>query len=199
MFEVRAANFSDLPYLYDICLKTADQGGDASSMFTDPHLVGQFFVAPYLFFELDTCFVAEKDGRPIGYIVGTSDSLSFNAWLNKHWLPEVRKKYPKCPNKTDLELFLYDIVHKDATSPTLADNYPSHLHIDLLPAGQGQKLGTKLMTTFLDALKQKKSSGVFLGVDDRNERALVFYEKYGYNIIQQEPGVIYLGLNLTQN
>lgn len=196
MFNVRSANYSDLPYLYDICLKTADKGGDASHLLSDAYLVGQFFVAPYLFFELDTCFIAEKNGVPIGYIVGTTDSLAYNQWLNEKWLPDLRKKYPKNPSNGDLELFLFDTVHKDATSPSLIKDYPSHLHIDLLPIAQGQGLGAKLMTTFLDKLKLKMSPGVFLGVDDRNERALLFYKKYGYEVVVQEPGVVYLGMKL---
>jgi len=42
--------FSDLPYLYNICLKTSDKGGDASSLFTDAFLtqVSEFFLAPII-------------------------------------------------------------------------------------------------------------------------------------------------------
>ena len=197
MFNVRQAVISDLPYLYEICLKTANKGGDATHLFADAYLVGQFFAAPYLFFELETCFVAEKKGQPIGYIVGTSDTLAYNQWLNKNWLPDLRKKYPVCPSQQDLELFLYDTIHREATSPSLVKDFPSHLHIDLLPVAQGQGLGAKLMSTFLDALRKKQSKGVFLGVDDRNERALLFYQKIGYTVIVQEPGVVYMGMKLN--
>ncbi|MDX1475111.1 MAG: GNAT family N-acetyltransferase [Reinekea sp.] len=196
MFNIRSANISDLPYLYEICLKTGNRGGDASDFFNDPYLIGQYFVAPYLFFELDLCFVAELDGIPIGYIVGTSDTAKYNEWLSSQWLPHLRLKYPRRPTKTDLDSFLLDVVHNEPDLPSHCGEFPAHLHIDLLPIAQGQGLGQQLMTRFLNSLREKATKGVYLGVDDLNKKAVKFYQKYGYQLISQQPGVIYLGLAL---
>jgi hypothetical protein len=35
---IRKAVLSDIPYLYDICLKTGDKGNDASALFYDPYI-----------------------------------------------------------------------------------------------------------------------------------------------------------------
>ena len=49
--------------------------------------------------------------------------------------------------------------------------YPSHLHIDLLPRGQGQGHGRLLIESLLDLLRAGGSGGVHLGVSPTNLRA----------------------------
>lgn len=56
---IRNAHPSDLPYLYDICLKTGLNGKDATSVYSDPYMLGQYYVAPYFFFEPELCFVVD--------------------------------------------------------------------------------------------------------------------------------------------
>jgi hypothetical protein len=56
---IRRAALSDLPYLYEICLKTGDAGKDASALFNDPYLMGQYYATPYLLFPAGICFVVE--------------------------------------------------------------------------------------------------------------------------------------------
>ena len=54
---IRNVEFSDIPYLYEICLKTGASGKDAAGLFYDPYLLGQYYAAPYAFFEKELCFV----------------------------------------------------------------------------------------------------------------------------------------------
>jgi ribosomal protein S18 acetylase RimI-like enzyme len=74
--------------------------------------------------------------------------------------------------------------------------YPAHLHIDLLPQVQGQGWGLAMMQTFLDKLRELQVKGVHLGVSKRNPRAIRFYEKAGFERIQEFPGGFTYGLSL---
>ena len=56
-------------------------------------------------------------------------------------------------------------------SGDLLGEYPSHLHIDLLPRAQGRGNGRALMETFLAALTERGSPGVHLGTSPQNVRA----------------------------
>ena len=56
-FKIRNYHPCDLVSLYRICLLTADSGGDASHLYSDPDLVGQFYAAPYAVYEPELCFV----------------------------------------------------------------------------------------------------------------------------------------------
>ena len=64
--NIRRAVLSDLPYLYEICLKTGDSGNDATEFFLDPFVLGQYYAAPYLLYPAGICFVAEHECRPQG-------------------------------------------------------------------------------------------------------------------------------------
>lgn len=194
--SVRPAQLSDLPYLYDICLKTGLHGGDASDVLSDPYIIGQYFAAPYLFFEPELCFVFDIDRIPVGYIVGTSDTQAFNDWFNSHWLPQLRHKYPYSAGQSSLEHFLYDIIHEGAIAPDFTDQYPAHLHIDLLPAGQGRGVGKQLIQTFVETLNAKQVPGLHLGVSLANVRACGFYRKMGFHEIERMQDACFLGMKL---
>ena len=59
-------------------------------------------------------------------------------------------------------------------------DYPSHLHIDLLPDAQGQGAGRRLIETLTTSLAAHGSPGVHLGVAVRNQNARAFYERVGF-------------------
>jgi GNAT superfamily N-acetyltransferase len=78
--------------------------------------------------------------------------------------------------------------------------YPSHLHIDLLPRAQGRGLGRAMMGLMLDLLRQRGSPGAHLGVSLPNVSAQAFYRKLGFQPLIQvgegEAGCLYLGYRL---
>ncbi len=61
-YRIRSYHPSDLTALYRVCLKTGNYGSDASSHYTDPDLLGHVYVAPYVIFEPEYCFVLLMDG-----------------------------------------------------------------------------------------------------------------------------------------
>lgn len=182
MEHIRQAYSQDLPYLYEISLKTALSGLDGTDFFFDPFCVGHYYAAPYLFFEPDLCFVAlNNNQRPSGYIVGTSNTEAFNKWMQEVWLPPLRAQYRnrtqwKCKSE---EQIVSMICKGPGEGIWEHVGYPAHMHIDLLPEVQGRGLGKGLMLTFFEAVKKKGVNGVHLGVDGRNTHAIGFYEKMG--------------------
>ena len=56
--RIRPARPDDLDDVYRICLLTADNGRDATSLVRDPKLPGYVWAAPYLMFEPSLAFVA---------------------------------------------------------------------------------------------------------------------------------------------
>jgi len=160
---IRKAQIQDLPYLYEICLKTGDNGNDASALFFDPYLIGQYYAAPYLLYPAGIGFIAEQNNRPKGYIIAAPDSNNFDHWMEKTWLPPLRERYPK-PVPAELirsesEKRILEDFHKnhlDNTDKELYVNYPAHLHIDLLADLQGKGTGRKLMDALFAELKRLK-------------------------------------------
>lgn len=197
-FDIRQAQLADLPYVYHICLNTADSGQDASELLSDAFIVGQYFAAPYLIHEIETCFVLELDGIPVGYILGALSTEKFNKWMNTNWLPQIRNFYHSgIKPKSDLEKFLIDLINHDCSFPEFLSDYPSHLHIDLLPVAQKKGFGRKMITTLLDALRERGSVGLHLFVGEKNKNAIGFYEKLGFAELHRKDGSVLMGLPVT--
>ncbi len=198
---IRKVTHADLPYVYEICLKTGNNGKDASSLFFDPYLLGQYYAAPYLFFEGDICFAAVNTDvsfkRPSGYILGTSDSVSFYTWFYSKWIPDVQQIYQKgTAVKSPAEKHMIDLFYETNEAPKNAvlKEYPAHLHIDLLPELQGRGAGKLLMNTFIEALKNKQCKGLHLGVSKENEHAVGFYKSLGFTVLEDNNLSFLLGL-----
>jgi GNAT superfamily N-acetyltransferase len=65
--------------------------------------------------------------------------------------------------------------------------YGAQLHTNLLPEWQGKGLGKALMLRFLDDLRRRGVPGVELHTADRNLKALPFYEKLGFRLVEESP------------
>ncbi|MDR3166481.1 MAG: GNAT family N-acetyltransferase [Treponema sp.] len=202
---IRPAVESDIPYVYEICLKTGDAGKDASPLFYDPHLLGHYFAAPYLFFDRALCFIAEADYTPRGYILAAGDSIAFYRWFEETWLPPLRRRYPVPfpPGrvKSEYEQKLIRQLHQPAGLPEAAQSwisrYPAHLHIDLLPEIQGKGWGRALLDTLLAELGRRKIPGIHLVVGVDNTAARGFYKKNGFSVLCNEAGGITMGQELS--
>jgi ribosomal protein S18 acetylase RimI-like enzyme len=196
-FTIRPYHPSDLYSLYEICLKTGDGGEDATHRYRDPQLLGHVYAAPYAVFEPDLCFVLTHAGAPVGYILGTRDSASFAERCERDWFPALRSRYP-LPTAEDRspDAGMIRAIHERHTVDPEFEEYPAHLHIDLLPIGQGQGWGQRMMQTFLDQLRTLGIAGVHLGVGLRNERAILFYGRMGFQRVIAGASWIGFGLKL---
>lgn len=195
-FNIRPFHPSDMYMLYRICLETGADGGDATGTI-DEEILGHFFAAPYAVIEPEVCFILTADGAPCGYIVGTSDSRRFALACETVWWPPLRDKYPlRDASDQSREAGMVRAIHAGYQAPACAEEYPAHLHIDILPVGQGTGQGPRLIERFLDALREKRVPGIHLGVGRANERAVAFYPKLGFTPIVESPTSIVYGMKL---
>lgn len=202
MFTIRPARPSDRDTLYRICLETADSGADATTLYRDGLLVGHIYAGPYLAYAPDFAFVLEDEGGVCGYVIGAPDSREFEATLEREWWPALRAQYadptdiPQAERTPD-ERLTHLIHHPPTASQEIVEPYPSHLHIDLLPRGQGGGNGRHMLERLFVALREAGSPGVHLGVGGGNTRAIGFYRHLGFQELERWPGgSLTLGLKL---
>lgn len=194
--RIRPYRPTDRAAVYDICLRTADAGADATGQYQDPDLMPDLFAGPYVHLAPQLAFVLDVGGRAVGYVVGVPDTAAFVEAFRRDWVPRVADRYPRAadpatPDERMTELFYNP---ERMVLPELAA-YPAHLHIDLLPEHQGAGHGRELMRTLLTALHREGVAAVHLGMLTANTGARRFYDRLGFHVIpvpDPEP-LTYLG------
>jgi ribosomal protein S18 acetylase RimI-like enzyme len=203
MPHVRPYRSADRAAVFDICVRTADAGGDSRETYPDQELMPSIFAAPYLHLEPELAFVLDDGrGRAVGYVLGATDTPRFVKAFRERWLPRVRDRFPepgpgdqgtRTPSD-DIAALLHRPEHM--LTPETA-GYPAHLHIDLLPDFQGRGHGRELMGTLLGALHARGVARVHLCMVNANTGARAFYDRLGFHEIEVPgaagAGVSYLG------
>ena len=193
---LRAAKIEDLPDLLRVCLETGDSGKDATHLHKLPELVGDIYVAPYVLHEPDFAFVLLAENRVVGYVLGVLDTHAFEKILAEKYWSITKAKYREIDSEitpADHEL-LAELDRQGFSSEALTSKYPSHLHIDIVESHQSAGYGKTMITFLLSQLKQAGSSGVHLHMSASNDRARIFYQKFGFVELTQDTNECIMGL-----
>ena len=190
MSSIRSFRVGDEAALAEVCVRTALSGADATGRYSDDAIWAEIYVLPYLARHPDFAFVVETDdGRVAGYIVGTPDTRAFENWFRAQWWPQRAARWPHPPaGSPEAETLDYAADRGEATEP-YGDDYPAHLHIDLLPEVQGAGWGRRLIETFVEAVRAAGVSGVHLVASADNAGALAFYPHVGFAPLPSPAGV----------
>jgi ribosomal protein S18 acetylase RimI-like enzyme len=194
--RIRPYRPSDRAALYEVCVKTADAGEDATGLVSDDTLWGDIFAIPYVERHPDLAWVVEADDeRVIGYIVATDDTDAFYGWFRDVWWPQLAERHPRPADPATVEdrMTAYAYGRRPGIEPN-AEDYPAHLHIDLLPETQGQGLGRRLIETLFDELTRRGVPGLHLGMNPKNTGAAAFYERLGMQRLPSSPGSLSYGV-----
>lgn len=194
---VRPYQADDHAALYDVCVRTAHEGGDSRHIYPDLDLMPSIFAGPYAHLAPELTFVLDNGDRAVGYILGTADTAAFVRQYRESWLPALEHRYPKPggPLATPTEIMIGLMHDPERMLVPGLEAYPAHLHIDLLPEYQRRGYGRALMHTFLYALRRKRVPAVHLGMVTANTAARAFYDRLGFHEIPiADPGPLtYLG------
>ncbi|MCF4099287.1 GNAT family N-acetyltransferase [Maritalea mediterranea] len=190
--RVRTATLEDEAAISHICVCTADSGGDARALYSRHDLPGLIWAVPYLHYNPSHCFVVDDGSAVLGYIVTVANTRAYEAWQHDHWWPAVEEKLRTFTPQSEADSnFLKALAHNQKPAPAFADDYPAHLHINLLPQAQGGGFGGKLMHAALDRLRADGVSGIHLGVNRENHRAIGFYKAMGFEQVADESAPIF--------
>lgn len=194
--SVRQFQEKDREGLYYVCLATGDSGASASHLYNEKEMLGEIYVGPYLTFQPELAFTLIQDGVA-GYALAALDTKHFEDILDKRWWPTIQEKYgkksPENFNQLEQDLFRH-IQNPPLSSKGIVEQYPSHLHIDLLEKVQGRGIGKAMMNLLFETLKEQGSQGVHLGMGAKNARAFNFYTKLGFTLLEKNENEWVMGL-----
>ena len=193
---LRAAKLTDLPELLRVCLETGDSGKDATHLHNLRDLVGDIYVAPYVLHEPDFAYALISEEQVVGYLLGVLDTKTFENILAEKYWPLAKAKYQQINfevTPADSEL-MKELDKQGFSDELLIAKYPSHLHIDIVEKYQGAGYGKSMISFLLQELKTAGSAGVHLHMSASNDRARVFYKKFGFVEVVENTNECIMGL-----
>lgn len=201
-FRIRPGTPHDQAAAYYVCLKTGNYGADGEPFYReDPDALGRIFVGPYLAYEPELSLILEDEQGVCGYAFGAFDSKAFYERYDSEWRPGLCERFPM-PEGDSTTWNRSQIVHSWYHQPSYYcpepyQDYPSHMHIDLLERARGTGNGRRMMEMVMAKLAAMGSPGAHLGLSVFNEGAFAFYTKLGFHELVRtgtgSDGCIYMG------
>ncbi|MFF9687876.1 GNAT family N-acetyltransferase [Streptomyces sp. NPDC014623] len=191
---VRPYRPADRKDLADVCVRTADNGGDSTHLCPDPGLMPALFAEPYAHLEPELVLVLDDgSGRAVGHVLGTADTRRFVDAFRTVWLPLVTDRFPEAEGEAETPTeTMTALLHRPGRMILPEpDDHPAHLHIDLLPPWRRKGYGRELMNAFLDALHRKGVRAVHLSMLTANTPARAFCDRLGFRVVDVPvPGAL---------
>jgi len=185
---IRPATPDDHEQIARICLLTGATGLDATGLFSNDQTLADVYATPYLHGPGGFALVWDVDGDPRGYVLGTMDTRAFQEWFVEQWWPSRADRHPP---RTDADTWLIP----SATDPERMliprlEEYPAHLHIDLLPDQQGRGAGRDLIEACIAHVTAAGAPGIHLVAEKANTGAQAFYPRVGFTAIDDNDTVV---------
>lgn len=137
-------------------------------------------------------------GRAVGYCIGTPDTKAFAQRWRDVFTPALDPKLVPRPDlqtgdalmeRPEIQGFRRAVYNGDCSMvqawPQTLEQYPAHLHIDILPEFQRKGYGRVLIEAFLAKVKSEGARGVHLDMVRHNTNGHAFYTRIGFTMCQQ--------------
>ncbi len=183
--EIRPYKAKDKENVHFVCLNS---DGPCKSSERGINFALAVYCDYYIENEPENCFVAaDENDKAIGYIISTENFDKFKEIYISDYYTRI-KKWEYRRRKSALRSIIPHEKYKE--------DYPAHLHIDILPEYQRMGLGHKLTDALLEQLKSKDVKGIMLTTWIKNEKGRGFYDKYGFTLLEEMKNCAVYGLRL---
>jgi len=186
----------DRDQLRTLCCDVADRGGPIENFFPDRDVAADLLTNYYTDYEPQSTFIADCDGRLVGYINGCMDNRRYG--LVMFWLltPALLAKAFKRGLFFRPEiLHLLRGIFKNwrrifVWRKKSFHSHQGHLHIGIAGDFRGQKLGQKLLEALVGHAARLGISEIAASVNDANKAAEFFFESQGFAVRERYPMVL---------
>jgi ribosomal protein S18 acetylase RimI-like enzyme len=192
---IRSFKSEDRQVIRQIACDTADMGEPVENFFGDREVVGDLLTRYYTDYEPKSLWVAEYEGKVIGYLTGCLNTRHYFRVMVWSLLPRiVIKSILRGVFLRQDTLRLFKSAIRTGWLGGFrrlipVDKYPAHLHINVQKDFRNQNVGKCLVERFIEQVKRARLPGIHLAVHEDNVRARKFFEHIGFIELTQYPTV----------
>ncbi len=189
-YLIRPYQSQDRQAVRRIAYATAFFGNSAKAFFDGEQFLEDSLTSYYLDYEPESCFVAESQGKVIGYLIGSRDYRALEKRSQGKVLSGLFAQLIfqgvifKKKNFIFMLKLLRSFLRGELNVPDFSGRYPACLHINLAEGFRNFGIGRRLMETFLDYLSRQGVKGVHLATF--SEDAGRFYQRMGFILLHTE-------------
>lgn len=185
--RIRAYARADRAAVRRLCGETALRGEPVDPLFSDREVVADLLTRYYTDYEPAASWVAEQDGRVVGYLIGCLNTRRFRRLHAVAVVPQAvccaiaRGALWRRETWRLLDAGLRTWRLSGVASPAIPREYAAaHLHINLDRQARGQHFGERLIAPFLRRAAAAQCAGVHASVRGDNSPARRFFERLGF-------------------
>ena len=177
----------DRQEIRQICCDTAFMGQPCANFFDGDDIFADALTEYFTDHEPQSCFVAEKEGLVVGYLIGAKDvTLMGRVFTQKITLKLLIKAFYsgvffKSKNIVFLGFCLRSMLGGEFRQPDLSREYPATLHINMRSGFRGLGIGSQLLAQYLIYLKDEGVPAVHFAT--MSENATYFFNKREFTVL----------------
>jgi len=194
--NIRPYKAEDRAALRMLCCDVADRGGPIEKFFPDRDFAADLLTKYYTDYEPQSSFVAQCDGRLVGYINGCMDNRRYGLVMFWLLLPSLLVKGFKRGiffRRETLQMaagMLKNWRRIFVWRKKSFSSHQGHLHIGITQDARRQQVGQRLVETLSDAAERSGVSELAASVHDANRAAGIFFEAQGFVIRERYPMIM---------
>jgi len=191
--NIRPYRSSDREALRGLCCDVADRGRPIENFFPDRELAADALTKYYTDYEPRSTFVAESDGRLVGYINGCMDNRRYGLVMFWLLLPALLVKgfgrgiFFRRETWVMLGGSLKNWRRILVWRKKSFSSHQGHLHIGIAQDARRQQVGQKLIQSLVEFATRLGVGELSASVHDANKIAGGFFEAQGFVVRQKNP------------
>jgi GNAT superfamily N-acetyltransferase len=194
--QARLYEPGDRPAVRQLCCDTADAGGPADRLLRDREAMADVLTRYYTDYEPQSLWIAEHDGRVVGYLTGCLDTRRCDRITSRQIVPRAavgaitRGALWHADAWRLLAAFAATVVLGGFPNTVDLDLYPAHLHINIREDFRGQGLGRQLVERFRQQADRAAVAGIHLLARGDNSAGRRFFQKRGFTLLREQPLIL---------
>jgi ribosomal protein S18 acetylase RimI-like enzyme len=204
MVKIRPFYKTDRAVVRQICGDVADRGEPIEHFFSDREFAADLLTNYYTDYEPESSFVAESEGKVIGYIHGCLDNRRYGLVMLFLIIPKLilkgflRGVFFRMESWQILRATLRSWRRIFVWRKKSFHSHQGHLHIGIAKDYHGQHVGEELVQTLFSYARGSSIHEMTASVHDENIAACRFFERLGFVALDRHPMTMAYGQSFKE-